>query len=120
MTSVIGNENSSLGQVILRSRKSTDLDLSILIKDGHNVSYQVWVLFLLNEATFEEFLNFSFDRLHDVRSELLLLLFDQFSIRFDVEMMHGHLTFETRHVFVAPSKDIYVSPDAFHLSFDDE
>jgi len=45
---------------------------------------------------------------NDVRSKLLLLLFNRLSIRFDVDMMHDHLRIETRHVFVSPSKDVYI------------
>jgi len=65
-------------------------------------------LFLSNEATFDEFLNFSFDCLYDVRSKSSLHLFDWFSILFDVETMHGHLRIKIRQVFIAPSKDIYI------------
>ena len=64
--------------------------------------------FLSNEATFDEFLDVSFDCLHNIRSEASLLLFDQLSIRFDIETMHNHLRVEIRHVFIAPGKDIYI------------
>jgi len=86
----------------------TNLDLSALFKDGHNVSDTVWVLFLSNEATFDESLNFSLDCLHDVGSELSLLLFDLFSILFNVETMHGYLRIKSRHVFKALGKDVYI------------
>jgi len=66
------------------------------------------VLFLLNKATFDEFLNLSFNCLYNIRSELSLLLFDWLIIRLDVEAMHSHLKVEARHVFIAPSKDIYI------------
>jgi len=54
--SVICNENSSLEQV----KVSADSDLVVLFKNMHNVSNPVWVLSLLNEATFNEFVNFDF------------------------------------------------------------
>ena len=65
-------------------------------------------MFLSNEATFDEFMNFGFDYVHDVRSKLSLLLLNQLGIRFDVKTMHDHLRIETRHIFIAPGKDIYI------------
>jgi len=76
--------------------------------DGYNFSNPVWVLFLSNEATFDEFLNLDFNCLHDIMSEPSLLLFDWLSIRLDVEVMHRYLRVEARHVFITPSKDIYI------------
>ena len=66
------------------------------------------MLFLLNEATFDELLDLSFDCLYNARSDASLLLFDRLSIQFDVETMHSHLRIETRDVFIASSKDIYI------------
>ena len=57
MTSVIGNENSYLGYAIEIAKVNTDSDIFVLFMDGHNVSNPVWVLFLSNEATFDEFLD---------------------------------------------------------------
>jgi len=65
-------------------------------------------MFLSNETTFDEFLDLSFDCLHNVKSEASLLLFDWLNIRFDVEMMHNDLGIETGYVFIAPIKDIYI------------
>ena len=88
------------------AKVNTNPDLFVLFKDGYNISNQVWMLFLSNEATFDEFLNLIFDCLHNVRSEASLLFFDWLSIQFNIEMMHSHLRIETRHVFIAPSKDV--------------
>jgi len=71
-------------------------------------SNTVYMLFFLNEATFDGVLNLNFDFHHNIRSEASLLLFDQLSIQFDVETMHSYLRIETRHVFIAPSKDVYI------------
>jgi len=78
------------------------------LKMKKNVGDPVWVLFLSNEATIDDFVNFNFDRLHNIRSKLSLLLLNQFSVRLDIETMHGHLRVETRHVFITPSEDIYI------------
>ena len=72
------------------------------------MSNLVWVLFLSNETTFDEFVNFGLNCLHEVRMKSSLLLFNWFGIRFDVEMIHGHLRVKTRHIFIAPCKDIYI------------
>ena len=48
---------------------NTDSDLSILLKDRYNVNNPIWVLFLSNEAIFDEFLNLSFNCVYDIRSE---------------------------------------------------
>jgi len=66
------------------------------------------VLFLSNEATFDEFLDLSFDCLHNIRSESTLLLFDRLNIWLDVEVMYSHLRVEIWHFFITPSKDIYI------------
>ena len=66
------------------------------------------MLFLSNKATFNEFVNFDFDRLHEVRPKPSLLLLNRFSIRFDVEMMYGHLWVKAGHVCIAPSEDINI------------
>jgi len=87
---------------------NTDSDLFVLFKDGYNISNLVWVLFLSNEATFDEFFDLHFDCLYYVGSEASLLLLDQFSIRFDVETMHGYLRIENMHVFITLSKDVYI------------
>ena len=65
-------------------------------------------MFLSNEATFDEFVNFVFDCLHNVRLKSPLLLLNRFSVRLNIETMHGHLRVETRHIFIAPSKDVYI------------
>ena len=59
---------------------NADPDLSILFKDGYDICDLVWMLLLPNEGTFDEFLNLSFNCLYDIRSKLLLLLFDRLSI----------------------------------------
>jgi len=82
---------------------------SILLKYRHNISNPVWVLLLLNKSIFDEFMNFDFDCSHDVGSKPSLLLLNRLGIRYDVAMMHGHLRIETRHVFIAPGKCIYIS-----------
>ena len=87
---------------------NADPDLPVLLEYGYNVSNLVWILLLLYEATFDEFMNFGFNCFHDVRSKLSLLLLNWLGIQFDVGMMHGHLRIETRHVFIAPGKDIYI------------
>jgi len=55
---------------------NADLDLLVLFKNGHNISNPIWVLFLMIEATFIEFMNFGLDCLHDVRAKPSLLLLD--------------------------------------------
>jgi len=87
---------------------NADSDLSIFFKRRDNVSNPVWMLLLSNEATFDEFLNFDFDYFHDVRSILSLLLLNQFSIRFNIEMLHCHLRIEARHIFIVPGKDVNI------------
>jgi len=108
MMSVMNNKDLSLGQVMLRSWKSLQTLIFPFFLVWHNISNLGWVLFLSNETTFDELVNFSFNWLYDVRAKSSLLLFNRFNIRFDVEMMHGHLRVKTRHVFIAPCKDIYI------------
>jgi len=69
---------------------NADPDLSIFLKYREDISNSVWVLLLSNEASFDEFMNFNFDCFHDIRSKPSLLLFNWFSIRFDIKMMHSH------------------------------
>ena len=85
-----------------------DFDLSIFLKYRENISNPVWVLLLLNEAAFDELMNFSFDCFYDVWSKPSLLLFNRFGIQFDIKMMHSHLRIEARHIFKTPSKDINI------------
>ena len=85
-------------------------DLSIFLKHKDNISNPVWVLFLSNEAAFNEFINFNFDCFYDDRSNLSLLVLNLFSIRFDIKAMHSHLRIEAKHVFIAPSKDVNILP----------
>jgi len=83
-------------------------DLSVLLKHMYNGSNPVWVLLLSNEATYDEFMNFGFDCLHNVGSKPPLLLLNWLCIWFDDETMHGHLRIEARHVFIDLCKDIYI------------
>jgi len=62
----------------------------------------------MNEATFDEFMNFNLDHLHDVGAKLSMMLLDQFGIRFHIETVHGYVRFESRYVFILPRKDIYI------------
>ena len=108
MTSVIGNKNSSLGHAILRSQKSMQTPIFSFFKNGHNISKPVWVLFFSNKAAFNEFVKFDFDCLYNVEPKLSLLLLNRFSVRFDIKTIHGYLRVKTGHVFIAPSKDVYI------------
>jgi len=58
---------SRMGKFIFRIgsikivKVNADSDLSVLFKNRHNISDLVWVLFLSNEATFDEFMKSDFD-----------------------------------------------------------
>ena len=110
ITSVMGNKKFILWTCYVKIAKvNTGSDIFILFLNRHNVSNPVWVVFFSNETIFGEFVNFNFDCIHDVGSKSSLLLLNRFSVRFDIKMMHGYnLRVETMHVFITPSKDIYI------------
>ena len=94
----MGNENSSLGQTVLRSWKS----MHTLIFSSFFLSMGIIL------ATQYEFINFWFNRILDVGTKPMLLLLNRLNIQFDVKMMHGHLWIKAWHVFIAPSQDNYI------------
>ena len=57
---------------------------SILLEDGDYVSHPIWMLFLPDEATSNELMNFGFNSLHDVWAEPTLLLLDWLNVGLDV------------------------------------
>ena len=58
--------------------------LPILLEDGDNVGYPIWMLFLPDEATRNELVNFSFNSFYNVRAKSTLLLLDWLDVGLDV------------------------------------
>ena len=85
----MGNGNSFLGHAILNYESQYSLDLSVLFKDGYNVSNQSRCC--TSRMKSHLILNLGFNCLHDIRLELSSLLFDWLSIQLDVKVMHRHL-----------------------------
>ena len=92
MTSVIGSENSSLGQAVLKiTIVDADPNFSILLENENDISNPIWMLFLPYEAACNKLMNFDFNNLYNVRTKLALLLLDWLGVRSDVQTMHGYL-----------------------------
>jgi len=84
-----------------------DLDLPVLLGDRNDVVYPVKVLFFPDEVRVYEFFNFWFNCLHDLWTESSLLLLDWLRVRINVEVMHGHMWFETRHAHSPKRRRLY-------------
>jgi len=65
------------------------------------------MLFFLDENRIYELLDFRFDCLHNLWTELSLLL-DWFRVWIDIKAMRGHLGVESRHVLIVPSENVYI------------
>jgi len=63
---------------------NADSDVPVFLEYGNNVINPIWVLFFSNESTFDEFFNFRFYCLNNVGSKSSLLLFNRFSMSFNI------------------------------------
>ena len=87
---------------------NADPNLPVFLGNGDDVGDLVGMLFLSDESRVNKFLDFQFNRLHDFRTKPPLLLLDGFYLWANVEVMHGYLWVEARHIFIVPREDIYV------------
>ena len=101
-------------ELIFRTRRiqiaeiNADSNLPIFLGNGDDVGDPVGMLFLSDEPRVNKFLDFQFNRLHDFWTEPSLLLLDGFRLWTNVEVVHGYLWVEARHIFVVPREDIYL------------
>jgi len=85
---------------------NTDLDFSILFKNGDNVGDPIRVLFLPYKTACDKFMNFSFNSSHIIQVKSSLLLLDWLDVRLNVQTMHSYLWIKSGHIFVILCKDV--------------